>query len=63
MWSWIEQLKEPIISKDDIDMLAKNSIESQDALNLLKKVDVLYVNALFEHVLLLYSFVTFKHGN
>ncbi|XP_019475602.1 protein tyrosine phosphatase domain-containing protein 1 isoform X3 [Meleagris gallopavo] len=37
MWSWIEQLKEPIISKDDIDMLAKNSIESQDALNLLKK--------------------------
>uniref|UniRef100_A0A8C9EIA9 Tyrosine specific protein phosphatases domain-containing protein n=2 Tax=Pavo cristatus TaxID=9049 RepID=A0A8C9EIA9_PAVCR len=48
MWSWIEQLKEPIISKDDIDMLAKNSIESQDALNLLRKVDVLYVNALFE---------------
>uniref|UniRef100_A0A8C9L2I4 Tyrosine specific protein phosphatases domain-containing protein n=1 Tax=Pavo cristatus TaxID=9049 RepID=A0A8C9L2I4_PAVCR len=45
MWSWIEQLKEPIISKDDIDMLAKNSIESQDALNLLRKVDVLYVNA------------------
>ncbi|XP_072203871.1 protein tyrosine phosphatase domain-containing protein 1 isoform X2 [Excalfactoria chinensis] len=37
MWSWIEQLKEPIISKDDIDMLAKNSIESQDALNLLRK--------------------------
>nr|XP_030139442.1 protein tyrosine phosphatase domain-containing protein 1 isoform X4 [Taeniopygia guttata] len=37
MWSWIEQLKEPIISKDDIDMLAKNCTESQDALYLLRK--------------------------
>ncbi|KAM7040962.1 LOW QUALITY PROTEIN: protein tyrosine phosphatase domain-containing protein 1 [Acridotheres tristis] len=37
MWSWIEQLKEPIISKDDIDMLAKNCTESQDALHLLRK--------------------------
>ncbi|XP_074770233.1 protein tyrosine phosphatase domain-containing protein 1 isoform X5 [Athene noctua] len=37
MWSWIEQLKEPIISKDDIDMLAKNCSESQDALYLLRK--------------------------
>lgn len=37
MWSWIEQLKEPVISKDDIDMLAKNCTESQDALYLLKK--------------------------
>ncbi|XP_058701333.1 protein tyrosine phosphatase domain-containing protein 1 isoform X2 [Poecile atricapillus] len=37
MWSWIEQLKEPIISKDDIDMLAKNCTESQDALYLLGK--------------------------
>ncbi|KGL77187.1 Protein tyrosine phosphatase domain-containing protein 1, partial [Tinamus guttatus] len=37
MWSWIEQLKEPIISKEDIDMLAKNCTESQEALNLLKK--------------------------
>uniref|UniRef100_A0A8C9EJ21 Tyrosine specific protein phosphatases domain-containing protein n=1 Tax=Pavo cristatus TaxID=9049 RepID=A0A8C9EJ21_PAVCR len=61
MWSWIEQLKEPIISKDDIDMLAKNSIESQDALNLLRKVDVLYVNALFEfewtELMFMYSYV------
>lgn len=47
MWSWIEQLKEPIISKDDIDMLAKNCTESQDALNLLRKVDIIYVNPLF----------------
>ncbi|NXS89777.1 PTPC1 protein, partial [Erpornis zantholeuca] len=37
MWSWIEQLKEPIISKDDVDMLAKNCTESQDALYLLRK--------------------------
>nr|XP_013803176.1 PREDICTED: protein tyrosine phosphatase domain-containing protein 1 [Apteryx mantelli mantelli] len=37
MWSWIEQLKEPVVSKDDIDMLAKNCTESQEALNLLKK--------------------------
>ncbi|XP_069721776.1 protein tyrosine phosphatase domain-containing protein 1 isoform X1 [Phaenicophaeus curvirostris] len=37
MWSWIEQLKEPIISKDDIDLLAKNCTESQDALYLLRK--------------------------
>nr|XP_021137318.1 protein tyrosine phosphatase domain-containing protein 1 isoform X2 [Columba livia] len=37
MWSWIEQLKEPIISTDDVDMLAKNCTESQDALYLLRK--------------------------
>ncbi|NWZ33555.1 PTPC1 protein, partial [Brachypodius atriceps] len=37
MWSWIEQLKEPVISKDDIDMLAKKCTESQDALYLLRK--------------------------
>ncbi|NXO22742.1 PTPC1 protein, partial [Cisticola juncidis] len=37
MWSWIEQLKEPIISRDDIDMLAKNCTESQDAIYLLRK--------------------------
>ncbi|XP_049682638.1 protein tyrosine phosphatase domain-containing protein 1 isoform X2 [Accipiter gentilis] len=37
MWSWIEQLKEPIVSKGDIDMLAKNCTESQDALYLLRK--------------------------
>ncbi|NXC34060.1 PTPC1 protein, partial [Campylorhamphus procurvoides] len=37
MWSWIEQLKEPVISKDDVDMLAKNCTESQEALYLLRK--------------------------
>lgn len=47
MWSWIEQLKEPIVSKGDIDMLAKNCTESQDALYLLRKVDIIYVNLFF----------------
>ncbi|XP_010129033.1 PREDICTED: protein tyrosine phosphatase domain-containing protein 1 isoform X1 [Chlamydotis macqueenii] len=37
MWSWIEQLKEPVLSKDDIDMLAKNCTDSQDVLYLLRK--------------------------
>ncbi|NXG04371.1 PTPC1 protein, partial [Sakesphorus luctuosus] len=37
MWSWIEQLKEPVISKDDVDMLAKNCTESPEALYLLRK--------------------------
>ncbi|NWR67159.1 PTPC1 protein, partial [Bucorvus abyssinicus] len=37
MWSWIEQLKEPVISKDDIDVLAKNCSDSPDALYLLRK--------------------------
>ncbi|KFQ79378.1 Protein tyrosine phosphatase domain-containing protein 1, partial [Phaethon lepturus] len=47
MWSWIEQLKEPILSKDDIDMLAKNCTESQDVLYLLRKVDIMYVSSFF----------------
>lgn len=47
MWSWIEQLKEPIISTDDVDMLAKNCTESQDALYLLRKVDTIYVSLFF----------------
>ncbi|XP_019360599.1 PREDICTED: protein tyrosine phosphatase domain-containing protein 1 isoform X1 [Gavialis gangeticus] len=37
MWSWIEQLKEPLISQEDVDMLAKKCIESQATLNLLEK--------------------------
>ncbi|NXM32220.1 PTPC1 protein, partial [Oxyruncus cristatus] len=37
MWSWIEQLKEPVISKDDVDLLAKSCTESQEALYLLRK--------------------------
>ncbi|XP_029456699.1 protein tyrosine phosphatase domain-containing protein 1 isoform X1 [Rhinatrema bivittatum] len=37
MWSWIEQLKEPIITKEDIAMLANKCTKPQDALNLLEK--------------------------
>ncbi|XP_077181702.1 protein tyrosine phosphatase domain-containing protein 1 isoform X2 [Paroedura picta] len=37
MWSWIEQLKEPIVTKDDIDLLAKNCIDSQEGLKMLEK--------------------------
>ncbi|XP_053153303.1 protein tyrosine phosphatase domain-containing protein 1 isoform X2 [Hemicordylus capensis] len=37
MWSWIEQLKEPLLTKDDIDVIAKNSTDSLEALRLLDK--------------------------
>ncbi|XP_015276679.1 PREDICTED: protein tyrosine phosphatase domain-containing protein 1 isoform X2 [Gekko japonicus] len=37
MWSWIEQLKEPVLTNDDIDLLAKNCIDSQEGLKLLEK--------------------------
>ncbi|NXX15173.1 PTPC1 protein, partial [Podargus strigoides] len=37
MWSWIEQLREPVISREDIEMLAGHCTESQDALSLLRK--------------------------
>uniref|UniRef100_A0A8D0G602 Protein tyrosine phosphatase domain-containing protein 1 n=1 Tax=Sphenodon punctatus TaxID=8508 RepID=A0A8D0G602_SPHPU len=37
MWSWIEQLKEPVLTKADVDLLAKNCAESQEALKLLDK--------------------------
>ncbi|XP_074861223.1 protein tyrosine phosphatase domain-containing protein 1 isoform X3 [Carettochelys insculpta] len=37
MWSWIEQLKEPVITKEDIDMLSQKCTESPETLTLLKK--------------------------
>ncbi|XP_069499672.1 protein tyrosine phosphatase domain-containing protein 1 [Ambystoma mexicanum] len=37
MWSWIEQLKEPLITKEDVEMLAANCNEPQSALYLLEK--------------------------
>ncbi|XP_042310391.1 protein tyrosine phosphatase domain-containing protein 1 isoform X1 [Sceloporus undulatus] len=37
MWSWIEQLKEPLLNKHDVDVLAKNNVDSQEALKLLEK--------------------------
>uniref|UniRef100_A0A8D0E2A2 Protein tyrosine phosphatase domain-containing protein 1 n=2 Tax=Salvator merianae TaxID=96440 RepID=A0A8D0E2A2_SALMN len=37
MWSWIEQLKEPLLTKSDVDALAKNSTDPQEALKILEK--------------------------
>ncbi|KAM4651358.1 protein tyrosine phosphatase domain-containing protein 1 [Discoglossus pictus] len=37
MWSWIEQLKDPVISKGDIDMLTSYGNELDSALYLLEK--------------------------
>uniref|UniRef100_A0A6I8PC39 Protein tyrosine phosphatase domain-containing protein 1 n=1 Tax=Ornithorhynchus anatinus TaxID=9258 RepID=A0A6I8PC39_ORNAN len=37
MWSWVEQLKEPIITKDDIDMLASRCTDTREALSFLEK--------------------------
>lgn len=61
MWSWIEQLKEPIISKDDVDMLAQKCTESQEALYLLRKVD-LSINSLTAKYILLMHVKLFIYG-
>nr|XP_060621982.1 protein tyrosine phosphatase domain-containing protein 1 isoform X2 [Anolis sagrei ordinatus] len=37
MWSWIEQLKEPVLNKHDVEVLAKENVDSQEALTLLDK--------------------------
>ncbi|XP_062955979.1 protein tyrosine phosphatase domain-containing protein 1 isoform X2 [Cynocephalus volans] len=37
MWSWVEQLKEPIITKEDVDMLVDRHAEAAEALFLLEK--------------------------
>ncbi|KAK9406220.1 protein tyrosine phosphatase domain-containing protein 1 [Crotalus adamanteus] len=37
MWSWIEQLKEPLLTKADVDVLAKNNTDFQEAFKLLEK--------------------------
>ncbi|XP_013912470.1 PREDICTED: protein tyrosine phosphatase domain-containing protein 1 isoform X2 [Thamnophis sirtalis] len=37
MWSWIEQLKEPLLTKNDVDVLAKNNTDFQEAFKLLEK--------------------------
>jgi len=38
MWSWLEQLKEPIITKEDVETLAGNQFSPQGALNSIDKV-------------------------
>ncbi|KAH0516723.1 Protein tyrosine phosphatase domain-containing protein 1 [Microtus ochrogaster] len=39
MWSWVEQLKEPVITKEDVDMLVDRQADAGDALFLLEKVN------------------------
>lgn len=37
MWSWVEQLKEPVITKEDVDMLVDRQADTAEALFLLEK--------------------------
>ncbi|XP_051531206.1 protein tyrosine phosphatase domain-containing protein 1-like isoform X1 [Myxocyprinus asiaticus] len=37
MWSWLEQLKEPVIAKEDVETLARDRCNPQHALNSLDK--------------------------
>ncbi|XP_004442792.1 PREDICTED: protein tyrosine phosphatase domain-containing protein 1 isoform X2 [Ceratotherium simum simum] len=37
MWSWVEQLKEPVLSKEDVDMLVGRHADAAEALLLLEK--------------------------
>ncbi|ERE78519.1 protein tyrosine phosphatase domain-containing protein 1 isoform 1 [Cricetulus griseus] len=37
MWSWVEQLKEPVITKEDVDMLVDRQADAGEALFLLEK--------------------------
>ncbi|XP_006902631.1 PREDICTED: LOW QUALITY PROTEIN: protein tyrosine phosphatase domain-containing protein 1-like [Elephantulus edwardii] len=37
MWSWVEQLKEPVITKKDVDMLVDRHTDAAEALFLLEK--------------------------
>ncbi|XP_036293561.1 protein tyrosine phosphatase domain-containing protein 1 isoform X3 [Pipistrellus kuhlii] len=39
MWSWVEQLKEPVITQEDVSMLADRCADAADALFLLEKVN------------------------
>nr|XP_042134362.1 protein tyrosine phosphatase domain-containing protein 1 isoform X3 [Peromyscus maniculatus bairdii] len=39
MWSWVEQLKEPVITKEDVDMLVDRQADAGEALFLLEKVN------------------------
>lgn len=44
MWSWLEQLKDPVISSEDVKALSeKTSVNPQSALNSLEKVTALNI--------------------
>lgn len=38
MWSWLEQLKDPVISSEDIKSLSEKNVNPQNALDSLEKV-------------------------
>lgn len=38
MWSWLEQLKDPVISSEDIKALSEKTVNPQNALDSLEKV-------------------------
>lgn len=38
LWSWLEQLKEPVITKEDVETLSGNRLNPEHALNSLDKV-------------------------
>lgn len=38
MWSWVEQLKEPVITREDVDTLVGSRTDAAEALFLLEKV-------------------------
>lgn len=40
MWSWLEQLKDPVISSEDIKALSEKNENPQNALDSLEKVAV-----------------------
>lgn len=39
MWSWVEQLKDPVISSEDIKALTERNVNPQNTLDSLEKVD------------------------
>lgn len=40
MWSWLEQLKEPVISRGDIKALSEKKVDTHNSLDWLEKVAV-----------------------
>lgn len=40
MWSWLEQLKEPVISREDIKALSEKKVDAHNSLDSLEKVAV-----------------------
>lgn len=41
MWSWLEQLKDPVITQEDVKILSEKKINLQNVINSLDKVIIL----------------------